>query len=139
MNDDDRNVTDNWNNLPSYSGDYNDGYNWDSVSAKKFHEPESGVSSTTLTPNTEVDDGVGMVEMQEVNGGVADWARSGLSNASSDVLGSGEPMEISEDMQIKLEKADTKDVEMSNADADARGARTDPKVEHIEMVEEKGG
>jgi hypothetical protein len=139
MNDDDHNATDDWNNPPSYPGGYNDGYNWESMSAKKFHEQDSGVSSTTLTPNTEVDDGVGMVEMQEVNGGIADWARSGLSNASSDVLGSGELMEVSDNMQPKLETADNKDVEMGNADADAGRAKTNPKVEHIEMIEKKGG
>jgi hypothetical protein len=94
------------------------GYNWNSVSAKEFHEQAgSGVSSTTLTPNTEVDDdGAGVVEMQEVNGGITAWANGTLSNASSDALGAGEPMEISEDTQPEQEITQEKDVEMGEAE-----------------------
>jgi hypothetical protein len=141
MNDDHKGVND-WDEAPRYGGGYDDNYNWSSMSAKKFHEQDSGVSSTTLTPNTEVDEGVDMVEMQEVNGSIATWAGGGLSNASSDALGAGEPMEISDDTQIRdtqtrLTKPDTGDVEMG--DADAGKADIVPKVEHIEMLEKKGG
>jgi hypothetical protein len=120
-----------------HSGGYSDDY-WNNVSAKKFHEQDSGVSSTTLTPNTEVDDGVNMTEMQEVSGGVSAWADGGLSNASSDALGA-EPMDISEPTQPKPDTIDAKDVDMGDADRNIGNRQADPKVEHIETVEKKGG
>ncbi|KAF2676767.1 hypothetical protein K458DRAFT_437083 [Lentithecium fluviatile CBS 122367] len=139
MSDGDSKVMDEWmiDDPPGYGGGYNDGYNWNSVSAKDFHEQDSGVSSTTLTPNTEVDDdGVAMVEMQEVNGGISAWAGGGLSNASSDALGAEEPMDIS-DSETTRETTIANDEDMD--DADLGQAETEPEVEYIETVEKKGG
>ena len=141
MNNDVSKVMDDWDidDPLVYNGEHNTNYDWNTVSAKKFHEQDSGVSSTTLTPNTEVDDGVGMVEMQEVNGGISAWADGNLSNASSDALGAGDPMEISEGTQPKTDTRATTDVEMSGVEPEEGKAETGSKVEHIEMVEKKGG
>jgi hypothetical protein len=147
MNSGEHKVNDDWmtDEPPGYDGAHGDHYNWNSMSAKEFHEQaDSGVSSTTLTPNTEVDDdGVDVVEMQEINGGNTAWTDPTLSNASSDALGVVDPMDISDETKPNQEATEEKDVEMADADADtnadAGATKAESRVEHIEMVEKKGG
>ncbi|KAF1957364.1 hypothetical protein CC80DRAFT_42925 [Byssothecium circinans] len=184
-------VVGDWDKLPNDSiSSWDDGYDWENVSAKEFHQRGygttntntntnkntfvdtngggSGISSSrTLTPNTEVDDDEmltsgGLVEMQEVNGGIQSWAGI-TSNASSETVGL-EPMEIVGESQqqqnepragvssepvngVKNEGRNSRlgDVEMVDADTEEvkdavrkleDGANS---VEHIEVVEKKGG
>ncbi|KAF2181671.1 hypothetical protein K469DRAFT_670767 [Zopfia rhizophila CBS 207.26] len=107
------------------------GGSFETVSAKQFHQNQgdSGFSSTTLTPNTEIEDEAvdvadGM-EMTEISGGMATWA-GGVSNASSDTVG-GEVMEIVDSQRIDLK------------DGIKREADESPEVRHIEFVEPKKG
>lgn len=118
--------------IGSWADEKSDG--WNRISAEEFHnQGDSGVSSATLTPNTDIDDeGVGM-EMQEVNGGISAWA--GMSNASSDTVGA-DLMDISSDSQ-RQGTINVRDIEMT--DAEASEGREEPKVEHIEVAEKKGG
>lgn len=97
------------------------GYNhdWANISSQQFHDEQSkkssGMSSATLTPNTEMD-GEGVREMVEVNGGMD--AMSGLRS---------DPMEV--DTQIReVQMVDVKEVPAD-----------EPKAQHIEFTEKKGG
>ncbi|CAO2649656.1 Nn.00g070410.m01.CDS01 [Neocucurbitaria sp. VM-36] len=107
-------------------------YDWSNVSAKEFHSHDrndSNISSTTLTPNTEVgDDGGGVREMVEVNGGMD--ALAGLSSsASSDTVGA-EAMDV--DRASLKDNASFRDVHMEEAQEDVN-------TQHIEVAEKKGG
>lgn len=112
---------------------------WDHVSAKELNEQMNmtAASSATLTPNTND------YESNEYNGGIDSWA--GISNASSDTVG-GEVMDTGIEQgqsQMQQQKAphgtvSLRDVEMLDVDlTDTQDQR--PKVQHIEMVEKKGG
>lgn len=106
---------------------------------KGYTEQKSGdseMSSTTLTPNTDIeDDGIGGTEMQEVNGGISAWA-GGMSSASSDTVG-GEPMDVVKESQSQ-QTVNMREVEM--VDVDLTGERREePRVEHIEHLEKKDG
>ena len=94
-------------------------HDWANISSRQYHAEKSkqspGMSSATLTPNTEID-GEGVREMVEVNGGVDTMA--GLRN---------DPMEL--DSQNR----DTQMVDVKEVPAD------EPKAQHIEFAEEKGG
>ncbi|KAF2738557.1 hypothetical protein EJ04DRAFT_428786 [Polyplosphaeria fusca] len=115
------------------------GNSFETMSAAEYHAQKakpgySGMSSTTLTPNTEVEDGrgnSGMKEMQEVNGGMAAWG--GISNASSDTVG-GDAMDVVHDAQRTV---NPRDVEMQ----DTYMRSDEPTVEHIEVKDPdmKGG
>ncbi|KAF2652342.1 hypothetical protein K491DRAFT_695661 [Lophiostoma macrostomum CBS 122681] len=142
---------------PHYS-EFNDVHNHNNEMNKRGdHDiPDSAMSSTTLTPNTEIEDeGVDLggdgqahatgtqgqsdsasasarqkpMEMQEVNGGVAAWA--GLTEAPG-----GEAMEVevqSGDGESR-QTINMRDVEMVDVDlGDGR------RVAHIENVEAKKG
>ncbi|PSN70938.1 hypothetical protein BS50DRAFT_570359 [Corynespora cassiicola Philippines] len=126
-----------------WAGDYGDGWNnedqWNSMSAKQFHDQaDSTLSSTTLTPNTEIGDDGAAMEMQEVNGGISAWAGVS-SSASSDTVGA-DAMDIVEidDPRPGAPPAtvDLRDVEMGGAGA--TNGREEPRVQHIEVVEKKG-
>ncbi|CAI6333410.1 unnamed protein product [Periconia digitata] len=107
---------------------------WNAISAKEFHransydykgfnttvggddggnDADSTMSSTTLTPNTDIDDdddiqAAGSViardtpEMKEINGGIAAWAGT-TSNASSETVGI-EPMNMIRNGQTQSSK-----------------------------------
>ncbi|KAF2261084.1 hypothetical protein CC78DRAFT_535976 [Lojkania enalia] len=130
---------------PTYMDDYAHyggttvfGNEFETMSAKEFREMQtnSELSSSTLTPNTSVDDETVGMEMQEVNGGISAWAGTS-SSASSETVG-GEPMDVADDQQT----VNPRDIEMGNAGF-AGGARAaDPSVQHIEVLEQdqkKGG
>ncbi|KAF2004525.1 hypothetical protein P154DRAFT_543352 [Amniculicola lignicola CBS 123094] len=115
------------------------GYDWNTASAREFHEyhADSGLSSQTLTPRTDMDEEINMMgaqEMREVGvkethehgGGVEAWA--GMSNASSETVGGDVVMES---------QASRADVEMVDVNLEE-----EPSVQHIEVKEEeirKGG
>jgi hypothetical protein len=108
---------------------------------------DSGMSSATLTPNTEVDDeGVDMrpaTEMSEVNraswvgnGPVADTAAvsESLRSTSSDTV-AGVPVSAPSTVNMR-------DVDMMDADLLDNGnvkSEDEPKTQHIEVLERKGG
>tara|TARA_R110002003_G_scaffold1277_1_gene22835 strand:+ start:20394 stop:21302 length:909 start_codon:yes stop_codon:yes gene_type:complete len=118
------------NGPPHYDVDYD----WNNMSAQEFHNRDrnnSNLSSATLTPNTEHDDvgvGVGVHEMVEVNGGMD--AMTGLSRASSSTV-EGETMEVDGSAR-EHGKASLTDREMVDV-------QDEPRVQHIEVAEKKGG
>ncbi|KAF3035641.1 hypothetical protein E8E11_004091 [Didymella keratinophila] len=105
-----------WNKTgdpPEYNHD------WANISSRQYHDEKSkqssGMSSATLTPNTEMD-GEGVREMVEVNGGVD--AMAGLR---------------SDPMELDTQNRDTQMVDVKEVPAD------EPKAHHIEFAEKKGG
>jgi hypothetical protein len=93
-------------------------HDWANISSRQFHEKSkqsSGMSSATLTPNTEMD-GEGVREMVEVNGGMD--AMAGLR---------------SDPMEVDTQNWDTQVVDVKEVPAD------EPKAQHIEFAERKGG
>jgi hypothetical protein len=98
-----------------------------------YHGQSSGQSSTTLTPNTDMEDeGVG-VEMQEVSNGTAGWPGT-ISNASSDTVG-GESMDLVNSQPpgtVNLRDVEMRDVDLTDGDKE-------PRSQHIETFERKGG
>jgi len=126
-----------WNaDPPDYEHD------WTSMSAQDFHR---GTSSTTLTPNTEIEDGVGVREMVEVNGGMdaAVGIRSRGSSATVEGGDVGERMDVDEiggSGKVGMEhgKASfTREEDLMGME-DVRGDE-EPRVRHIEIAEKKGG
>lgn len=111
-------------------------YDWGSMSASQFHSRDrndSNMSSTTLTPNTEVgDDSPGVREMVEVNGGMD--ALTGLSRSASSVTIGRESEAMDVDGAKPLGKVNFTDVDMSIDDA-----ADEPRTQHIEVIEKKGG
>ncbi|KAL6703111.1 hypothetical protein ACN47E_010173 [Coniothyrium glycines] len=107
--------------------DYGYGDEWNSMSAQQYHthdRNDSNMSSTTLTPNTEIgDDGPVMREMIEINGGMD--AMTGYSREEV----SGNSLELSGKTHGKA--ASIRDVEMM----ESSGVRT----QHVEVAEKKGG
>lgn len=115
-------------NPPDYEND------WNNMSASEFHGHErndSNMSSATLTPNTEVgDDEPGVQEMVEVNGGMD--ALTGLSSSASSVtVGRDE-----EAMDVDGAKSQAK---VSFSDVDMADVSEEPRTQHIEVAEKKGG
>ncbi|KAF2446190.1 hypothetical protein P171DRAFT_254103 [Karstenula rhodostoma CBS 690.94] len=92
---------------------------------------EDGVVDITLSPEHESDQ---PMEMQEINGGISAWA--GTSNTSSETVGL-EPLEpmsdvVESDGRESRAGIHLEDLLMEDTDADG-------EVEHIEVVEKKGG
>lgn len=109
-----------------------EGLDWQNMSAKEFYgQDHSGISSTTLTPNTEIDDEGVPMEMQEVNGGIAALAGGISSPASSDTV-PGDDMDTSGDIASQGTVA-AHDVEMK----DVVDGIDDGRAEHIEVVGSK--
>jgi hypothetical protein len=114
-------------------------YDWHSMSARQFHSHGNGggggnegnVSSTTLTPNTEVGDGGRVREMVEVNGGMA--ALTGVNSRASSSTIEGDDMDV--DVSGGEERLETVRVEEVEAEMEVEGEG----VKHIEVVEKKGG
>jgi hypothetical protein len=101
------------NNPPDYNHD------WANISSRQFHAEQSkqssGMSSTTLTPNTEMD-GEGVREMVEVSSGMD--IMTGLR---------------SDPMDLDTQNRDTQMVDVKEVPAD------ELKAQHIEFAEKKGG
>lgn len=97
-------------------------HDWANISAKQFHEKSgqqgSAMSSTTLTPNTELEGESGVQEMVEVNGGLD--AMTGLHSDAMEV-------------DTQTQSRDTQMVDVKEVPAD------EPKAQHIEFAEKKGG
>ncbi|KAF1850822.1 uncharacterized protein K460DRAFT_350828 [Cucurbitaria berberidis CBS 394.84] len=113
---------------PTYDGDGD----WSNVGAKEFYSHDrndSNMSSTTLTPNTELGDDVGEVqEMVEVNGGMDAFA--GLSSSvSSDTVGA-EAIDV--DRPLSQSNPSLRDVSMVDA-------HEKMVTQHTEVAEKKGG
>ncbi|RMZ73264.1 ubiquitin interaction motif [Pyrenophora seminiperda CCB06] len=104
---------------------------WSQITAKEFHSSrarnDSNMSSATLTPNTEVDEGQ---EMVETNRGASVVAGM-MSNASSGTIGRSDNA-----MDIDTDKLQSK---VSFSDVDMEDALEEPRKQHIEVVEKKGG
>ncbi|KAG9198216.1 hypothetical protein G6514_010373 [Epicoccum nigrum] len=100
------------------------GYNhdWANISAQQYYDANrkesSGQSSATLTPNTEADGDPGVREMVEVNGGMD--AMAGLRS---------DPM----DVDTQTQSRDTQMVDVKEVPAE------EPKAQHIEYAQKKGG
>ncbi|KAJ4367190.1 hypothetical protein N0V83_007720 [Neocucurbitaria cava] len=122
---------------PSY-----DDYEWGTMSAKQFHDShrersDETMSSTTLTPNTEVgdDDGRGVKQMVEVNGGMDAFSGLASSTASSVTVGGDDTAEA----------MDVDGASFMNVDMHIPEVRDDMDTQHIEVatplepVEKKGG
>ncbi|KAH7357474.1 hypothetical protein BKA66DRAFT_473340 [Pyrenochaeta sp. MPI-SDFR-AT-0127] len=111
-------------------------YDWGNMSATQFHSRDrndSNMSSTTLTPNTEVgDDSPGLREMVEVNGGID--AFTGLSRSASSVtIGrDGESMDVDGAKSQGI-------VSFTDVNMDIDDVVEEPRTQHIEVVEKKGG
>lgn len=123
---------------PDYrSEDYRDD-DWHNMSAKEFHSSGNGVgggtddnmSSATLTPNTEVEDGyvkeegVAMREMVEIEG-ERDVKRR---RESSETVG-----------EEQVERVKEKKGEVQLIDVEMEDMKEDPRVQHVEFAEKKGG
>ncbi|KAI8940815.1 hypothetical protein NX059_002077 [Plenodomus lindquistii] len=124
---------------PLYRSDDYKHDDWTSMSARDFHSQGNGyagggddnMSSTTLTPNTEIEDereekGTVMREMVDV--GTDEGREAKRRRASSETVGE-ERVE-----RIKEEKGEVKliDVEMEDIKEESR-------VQHVEVAEKKGG
>ncbi|KAF1933599.1 uncharacterized protein M421DRAFT_200965 [Didymella exigua CBS 183.55] len=101
-------------NPPGYNHD------WANISSRQFHDEmskqSSGMSSATLTPNTEMD-GEGVREMVEVNGGMD--AMAGLRS---------DPMAVDTQASRDTQMVDVKEIHAE-----------EPKAQHIEFAQNKGG
>ncbi|KAF2623949.1 hypothetical protein BU25DRAFT_164823 [Macroventuria anomochaeta] len=97
-------------------------HDWANISSQQYHDETSkqgsGMSSATLTPNTEMDGESGVREMVEVNGGM-----DALTGLRSD------PMEV----DTQTPSRDTQMVDVKEVPVD------EPKTQHIEFAEKKGG
>ncbi|KAF1837881.1 hypothetical protein BDW02DRAFT_565609 [Decorospora gaudefroyi] len=104
---------------------------WCQISAQEFHKSrernDSNMSSATLTPNTEIDDdAAGAQEMVETRRG------TGITrSASSETVGRGDDA-----TEAGVEKAQGK---ISFVDVDMADAHEEPRTQHIEVAEKKGG
>jgi hypothetical protein len=94
------------------------------ISAEQFHSSEkkrernhSNLSSATLTPNTEIDDAPEIVEKGR--------------RASSETVGRGDDA-----MKVDGEKEKGK---VSFTDVDMKDVQEEPRTQHIEVAEKKGG
>ncbi|KAL5121761.1 hypothetical protein ACEQ8H_000448 [Pleosporales sp. CAS-2024a] len=106
--------------LPGYDDD------WSSLSVKEFHDhnrQESGMSSATLTPNTEHEDSGGVREMVEINGGMD--ALTGVGNGGSST--------VAGDVDLEENHRGAEMVQMGME------VDNEPSVQHVEIVEKKGG
>lgn len=124
-----------WNAAPP---DYD--HDWNNISAKSYHRNDSNMSSATLTPNTEIEDGsAGVREMVEVNGGMD--ALTGVSRSSSATVegdGQGSFMDVdATGMDVDGEARGKVDVVQS--DEVMPDAGDELRVQHIEVAEKKGG
>jgi hypothetical protein len=131
-----------WNQAaPEYEQD------WSSISAKEFYKRnphDSNLSSATLTPNTDHDDGGGGVqEMIEVNGGMD--ALTGInSRASSSTIEDSRFPDTSDMRSLEpIPDSDAMDVDghgrASYVHSDAAMPDAgEPRVQHIEIAEKKG-
>lgn len=112
-------------------------HGWEDMSAREFHSHnrnDSNMSSTTLTPNTEVDDdGPVMQEMIEVEGTRDVVPR--LSSASSETIG-GDLMDVD---GVKEQGESRSQGEPKLVDVDMDDVREEPRVQHVEVAEKKGG
>lgn len=109
----------NWNTAtdpPEYNHD------WANISAQQYHDANRkqspGMSSATLTPNTEVDGDAGVREMIELNGRTD--AMAGLRS---------DPM----DVDTQTQSRDTQMVDVKEVPAE------EPQAQHIEFAQKKGG
>jgi hypothetical protein len=112
--------------------------NWvDQARARKEYQGQSsGQSSTTLTPNTDIEDEGISMEMQEVNNRmdtVGGWTGA-ISNASSETM-SGDAMDLGDSQPPQT--VNPRDVEMRDVDLTDRD--NEPMTQHIETLERKGG
>jgi hypothetical protein len=128
----------NWVDQARAQADYNgqgSGQSWvDQARAQTdYHGQSSGQSSTTLTPNTDIEDEGVSMEMQEVSNGTVGWPGT-ISNASSDTVG-GESMDLVNSQPPKT--VNLRDVEMR--DVDLTDDDKEPRSQHIETIERKGG
>jgi hypothetical protein len=107
-----------WDNNPYPPDSTDDDFQF--ISAEQFHSRErnnSNLSSATLTPNTEVDDAPEMVEMGR--------------RASSETVGRSDDA-----MEVEGEKSKGK---VSFTDVDMHDVQEEPRTQHIEVAEKKGG
>jgi hypothetical protein len=112
-----------WNKAPP---DYE--YDWHSMSAQQYHKNErldSNLSSATLTPNTEHDDGI--QEMVEINGGMD--TLTGVSSGASSSTVEGDVMDVD----------GARHGTASFTDTTMEDAVEEPRVQHIEIAEKKKG
>lgn len=124
-----------------YPPDY-EGYEheWNSVDAQAFqphYRQDSNLSSTTLTPNTEHDDdGGGVREMVEINGGID--AFTGLTHAPS--TSSSQTIGRDSNDAMDIDAVRTKDhAPPSFTDMTMADVQDEPRVQHVEVLEKKGG
>jgi len=115
-----------WDKEPGFEEDNG----WSQITAKEFHSRtrnDSNMSSATLTPNTEVDEGQEMVETNRGASAVAGM----MSSASSETIGRGDDA-----MDLDADKLQGK---VSFSDVDMQDVLEEPRKQHIEVVEKKGG
>ncbi|KAF2994593.1 hypothetical protein E8E13_001864 [Curvularia kusanoi] len=110
-----------WNRSEDLPPDYN--HDWKNISAGEYYnadlkQSEEGLSSATLTPNTEAGEDAGVREMVEVNGGMD--AANGLRS---------DPM----DVDAETQRFDTQMVDVKEVPAEETAAQ------HIEFAQRKGG
>ncbi|KAF2028373.1 hypothetical protein EK21DRAFT_90659 [Setomelanomma holmii] len=123
-----------WNDTIDGPPGYNYDEDWANMSAQEFHSHnrhDSNLSSATLTPNTEHDDtggGTGVQEMVEVNGSMD--AMNGLSSATSSTIDGG---------VMGIDGAVKGHGRASFTDEVMPDAHDEPRVQHIEIAEKKGG
>jgi hypothetical protein len=110
-----------WDYTPSTPDANSD---FEMISAEQFHSSEkkrernhSNLSSATLTPNTEIDDAPEMVEKGR--------------RASSETVG-----RVDDAMEVDGEKGKGK---VSFTDVDMKDVQEEPRTQHIEVAEKKGG
>ncbi|ORY16180.1 hypothetical protein BCR34DRAFT_611754 [Clohesyomyces aquaticus] len=135
-------------NMSVFGNQFGPVNNFDTMSASQFHalnekapgRDDEEMSSTTLTPNTEVGDDAAAMEMREIDGGMGAWVD--CSNASSETVGR-DSMDVG-GIQQQPQTVNMRDVEMGGTGASQQmdvDAEERPSVRHIESLEaeRKGG
>ena len=111
-------------------------YDWSNMNPSEFHRHDrndSNISSTTLTPNTELDDTEGVREMIEVNGGMD--ALTGISRSASTVTIGRDSDGMDLDTASSPVKATFEDVDLKMGDV----RETESQTQHFDGGERKGG
>jgi hypothetical protein len=113
---------------------------WSEISAKEYHSSrprnDSNISSTTLTPNTEMDDDAPiMQEMVETDRNARVAGAGAMSSASSETIGRCDDTMDVDDSDDKLQSQ----VRFSDVDMEDADTQDEPRSQHTAVLEKKGG
>ncbi len=115
-------------------------YDWTNMTSSEFprHDRnDSNISSTTLTPNTELDEADGVREMIEVNGGMD--ALTGMSRSASTVTIGRDDSDIMDLDERGHLVGEPMKLESERNDMEVQEIKEESRTIQPEMLEKKGG